>query len=322
MTDKIFENFEELDSFRLTVQQTLLHEIHLPIPDMENKIKEYVNSSGKYLRASYCYLFSKMADRTESSIIYTACALETFHLATLIHDDVIDQSDTRRHVPAMHVTHSNRVAIYSGDYLFGLMFKLLHQTDVAWDKSPYRIPQPNKILTSELRQLDNQFNVKMTIRDYLHQIKGKTARLFGAACFAGRYDEQASRRTLRLAFQYGELIGMVFQLVDDLMDYQSTASAMGKAAGQDVQNGIFTAPLLFAIENDPALKDWLKDRRTFSAGDLTHLSEAIERAGGFDATRRLIDLYQKRADVLLNKLGPNVPEDIRRLSAVICQRNY
>ncbi|WP_394405186.1 polyprenyl synthetase family protein [Streptococcus sp. 20-1249] len=289
------------------VRAIIKSELRIPHPQVKEKIDEYLDASGKYLRAG---LLLMLAQAKETDIqpakLYFAASVEVLHLATLIHDDVIDEADTRRGIVTMHKTQSNRIAIYAGDYLLAYSSRLLKKgislmeaSKEAEDLFDNNIIE--RILAGELAQLLNQGRKDMRLKDYLKQIKGKTAFLFALSCQLGAWTKQESKRNARLAFNFGQAIGMAFQLSDDLLDYQVPESQMGKPRLQDVQNRIYTAPLLFAIEENASLREYL-GKESFSVDELDRLQKEISQTAAYQRTNQLIERYLKKAGNFAEKM--------------------
>nr|WP_230082367.1 polyprenyl synthetase family protein [Streptococcus sp. zg-70] len=249
-----------------------------------------MEAPGKYLRSGLCLLFAQAVDgEIRPEKLYFAAYVEVLHLATLIHDDVIDEADVRRGIRAAHRQFSNRIAIYAGDYLMAYAGRLLAKGIRIQGLEQQETTSVNEklmegILAGELSQLMNQFNPQMTMRQYLKQIQGKTAFLFGIACQLGALQATGRVRETYRAFQAGRSFGMAFQLRDDLIDYHLTFQESGKPALQDIQNGIYTAPLLFAIEEDSSIRQNLVD--SIESGQWEAIENLIEKMNQTQAQNR------------------------------------
>ncbi|ABP92925.1 Geranylgeranyl pyrophosphate synthase [Streptococcus suis 98HAH33] len=234
MVHQIWNTYPEIERGLEEVKSIILSEMMVLHPAVTAKIVEYVEAPGKYLRAGLCLLFAQMTEgKISRSKLYFAAHLEVLHLATLIHDDVIDGADKRRGVTAAHQQFSNRIAIYTGDYLlayssrlFGKGLRLLEVSRDDLDLGNDKLMET--ILRGELSQLLNQFDANMTMKAYLKQIQGKTAFLFGLACQLGSFVPGQSRKDSSMAFRSGQALGMAFQLRDDLIDYQLDVAESGK----------------------------------------------------------------------------------------------
>ena len=305
MVHPIWESLPYIQEELVAVKALMKSELQLKIPDVREKILAYMDAPGKYLRAGLCLAMAQLTpEGITQSKRYIAAAIEVLHLATLIHDDVIDEADTRRGIEALHIQKSNRLAIYAGDYLMTYAARLIQKSQQEFDRNPLDAWVMEGILIGELNQLANQYHQGMTMYDYLRQIRGKTALLFAAATFFGYYSLSKSALQNRQAFYLGQAIGMAFQLRDDLIDYQVDVKVSGKPRMQDVQNGIYTAPLILGLQADPSLRQELKERgQPWSQQELDRLYQALVDLGTLTETERLVDNYLSKAEKRLRGLG-------------------
>ncbi|HFI0695299.1 TPA: polyprenyl synthetase family protein [Streptococcus suis] len=292
------------------VKSIILSEMMVLHPAVTSKIVEYVEAPGKYLRAGLCLLFAQMTEgKISRSKLYFAAHLEVLHLATLIHDDVIDGADKRRGVTAAHQQFSNRIAIYTGDYLlayssrlFGKGLRLLEVSRDDLDLGNDKLMET--ILRGELSQLLNQFDANMTMKAYLKQIQGKTAFLFGLACQLGSFVPGQSRKDSSMAFRSGQALGMAFQIRDDLIDYQLEVEESGKPRLQDIQNGIYTAPLLFAMQEDNSIRQLLQSYiQSPNQKGLEVITERLFATNALAKTEGLLTAYLKKMRSYLDRLN-------------------
>ncbi|HFI0361363.1 TPA: polyprenyl synthetase family protein [Streptococcus suis] len=310
MVHQIWNAYPEIERGLEEVKSIILSEMMVLHPAVTAKIVEYVEAPGKYLRAGLCLLFAQMTEgKISRSKLYFAAHLEVLHLATLIHDDVIDGADKRRGVEAAHQQFSNRIAIYTGDYLLAysgrLLGKGLRLLDVTQDDLNLGNDKlMETILRGELSQLLNQFDANMTMKAYLKQIQGKTAFLFGLACQLGSFVPGQSRKDSSMAFRSGQALGMAFQLRDDLIDYQLDVAESGKPRLQDIQNGIYTAPLLFAMREDNSIQQQLRAYiQSPTAEGLEILTDRIFATHAIAKTEKLIVSYLEKMRSYLGRLN-------------------
>ncbi|HFI0639152.1 TPA: polyprenyl synthetase family protein [Streptococcus suis] len=292
------------------VKSIILSEMMVLHPAVTSKIVEYVEAPGKYLRAGLCLLFAQMTEgQISKSKLYFAAHLEVLHLATLIHDDVIDGADKRRGVEAAHHQFSNRIAIYTGDYLLAYSGRLLGKGLRLQELTENDLDLGNDklleiILRGELSQLVNQFDTQMTMKAYLKQIQGKTAFLFGLACQLGSFIPGQSKKDSHLAFRAGQALGMAFQIRDDLIDYRLDVEKSGKPRLQDIQNGIYTAPLLFAMSEDRSIRQRLQNYiQTPSQEGLDVIIDKLFATNAIAKTEGLIVAYLNKMGSHLNRLN-------------------
>lgn len=309
MVHQIWNAYPEIERGLEKVKSIILSEMMVLHPAVTSKIVEYVEAPGKYLRAGLCLLFAQMTEgKISRSKLYFAAHLEVLHLATLIHDDVIDGAYKRRGVEAAHQQFSNRIAIYTGDYLLAysgrLLGKGLRLLDVTQDDLNLGNDKlMETILRGELSQLLNQFDANMTMKAYLKQIQGKTAFLFGLSCQLGSFVPGQSKKESQLAFRAGQALGMAFQIRDDLIDYQLEVEESGKPRLQDIQNGIYTAPLLFAMQEDNSIRQLLQSYiQSPNQEDLEVITERLFATNALAKTESLLTAYLKKMRSYLDRL--------------------
>ncbi|HEL2571184.1 TPA: polyprenyl synthetase family protein [Streptococcus suis] len=321
MVHQIWNTYPEIERGLEEVKSIILSEMMVLHPAVTSKIVEYVEAPGKYLRAGLCLLFAQMTEgKISRSKLYFAAHLEVLHLATLIHDDVIDGADKRRGVTAAHQQFSNRIAIYTGDYLLAysgrLLGKGLRFLDVTQDDLNLGNDKlMETILRGELSQLINQFDANITMKAYLKQIQGKTAFLFGLSCQLGSFVPGQSKKESQLAFRAGQALGMAFQIRDDLIDYQLEVEESGKPRLQDIQNGIYTAPLLFAMQEDNSIRQLLQSYiQSPNQEDLEVITERLFATNALAKTEGLLTAYLKKMRSYLDRLDQS---SIQPLESVV-----
>ncbi|HFI0325486.1 TPA: polyprenyl synthetase family protein [Streptococcus suis] len=321
MVHQIWNAHPEVKQGLEEVKSIILSEMMVLHPAVTSKIVEYVEAPGKYLRAGLCLLFAQLTEgKISRSKLYFAAHLEVLHLATLIHDDVIDEADKRRGVVAAHQQFSNRIAIYTGDYLLAYSGRLLGKGLRFLDISQDDLNLGNDklmetILRGELSQLINQFDTNMTMKSYLKQIQGKTAFLFGLACQLGSFVPGQSKKESQLAFRAGQALGMAFQIRDDLIDYQLEVEESGKPRLQDIQNGIYTAPLLFAMQEDNSIRQLLQSYiQSPNQEDLEVITERLFATNALAKTEGLLTAYLKKMRSYLDRLDQS---SIQPLESVV-----
>ncbi|MGT2772185.1 polyprenyl synthetase family protein [Streptococcus marimammalium] len=301
MIHTLWENYPDINDALEEVKEIMLSNISVIHPKVKQKITQYINAPGKYVRAGLLVMLAKATDgEIKTGKLYLAASIEAFHLATLIHDDVIDQADTRRNIETFHQTFSNKIAIYTGDYLLSYSSKLAalgleeligDQREIDYSKKNFKIVE--RILSGELSQLMNSFNTNITVKDYLKQVRGKTAFLFGIAAQMGVLTANSKTKELNLAFNFGQSVGMAFQLTDDLIDFKKTEKYSGKPRLQDVRNGIYTFPVIVAKSQNPTIQDYLLDKKNqeWQPEELKEFYDLLERSKAFLETEKLINRY-------------------------------
>lgn len=256
-----------------------------------------IHSGGKLLRPAFVLLTAQAgpeynADRS----IAVASALEVLHMATLIHDDVIDDADMRRGVPTIHSKFGRKYAVYTGDYLFCVCFKILSAHADSVENIDFNSKNIEKILMGELNQMKDLYHTNVTLKDYLKRISGKTAQLFALSCYSGAAASKASRKLLYHAKNAGHFIGMAFQIIDDILDYTSTNDGLGKPVLSDVKQGNYSLPLIYALQQhrDVFLPLLIK-KEAMTEADLEQLATLIRQYNGIEQAFELADKYTKKS---------------------------
>ena len=248
-------------------------------------IMEMINGGGKLLRPAYCLLFSRFQDTDREKMIALAAPIETLHTATLIHDDIIDKSPTRRNQVTIQKQFGPDTAVYAGDYLFVVCFKLLAHYASSLRSIQQDSGSMEKILKGELDQMATRYQTQITINDYLKQVSGKTGQLFALSCFVGAYESGGTTNFAKTAEKIGMNIGIAFQLLDDILDYTSDGETLGKPVYEDVRSGVYSAPLILAMQRDRqaflpllAKKEHISDTEMIQLRDLVIKYEGVKQA--------------------------------------------
>ncbi len=271
------------------------------IPEVANHL---ISSGGKRLRPMLTLAAAQMSGYVGDGHIALATAVEFMHTATLLHDDVVDESDMRRGKPAARKVWGNQASVLVGDFLLGQAFRMM--VDVGVMECLGILSDAAAIIAEgEVMQLSAAKNMTTTEADYLAVIKAKTAALFSAAAevgpvLAGRpRDEQKALRS------YGINLGFAFQLVDDALDYGGSTAQLGKNIGDDFREGKVTLPVLLAYArgDDDDRAFW---QRCIADGDirLPDLANAIERLRRTGAIRETIERARSYGEIAKAALQP------------------
>jgi geranylgeranyl pyrophosphate synthase len=242
--------------------------------------------------------------------IKAAAAVELLHLATLVHDDIIDDADKRRGIDALHKKFGEKYAVLCGDYLFSLAIDFVSSVTPP----EKRVENPDltlphyltEICLGELRQDQNSGNLSLSEREYFKIIRGKTAALFEASFYSGFLfsDEEDARGNLYR--EIGGNIGIIFQLADDLADYESTEFESKKPVLSDFSRGVVTLPLIYALKNDASLPG-----KIASGIEPAGLKNAIESAGGLEYTHnKITELHKKTKKVIISLDIPAIKKEL------------
>lgn len=258
---------------------------HVPLAD--NVIRYFLDRKGKRMRPILVLLAAKMLkDDLPESVYYGATALELLHNATLMHDDVVDQSDERRGSATINKIWDNKVAVLMGDFFLAKCLQSSNATG-SLDISVILSDMVTRLSEGELEQLSNARSHMLSEEAYFSVISGKTASLFAACMRVAAYGVGASEAELEQLAQIGELIGLIFQIRDDVFDYFPSTSEIGKPTGHDIMEGKVTLPLLYALQHAPieessCMRMLLEREEGLSEEDVTTLVEFAAAMGGIE----------------------------------------
>lgn len=233
---------------------------------------------------------------------------EMIHVASLLHDDVLDSADTRRGIGSLNFVMGNKLAVLAGDFLLSrasVALASLKNTEVVELLSKVL----EHLVTGEIMQLTSNKEKSCNMEYYLEKTFYKTASLMANSCKAIALLAGQSGAVATLAYDYGRHLGMAFQLVDDMLDFTGTTASLGKGALADIGQGIVTAPLLFALEQQPQLHD-LIGRKFKNAGDVDLAVELLKKTDGIEKTRQLALDHASQAAGAINSLPPSPSERV------------
>ena len=275
------------------------------LPLLDSALRYVNEGTGKKMRPILLFLVAKYLGNVNIKMLASASAMEMLHTASLLHDDVIDESDKRRGRPSVNVAYNNSIAVLVGDYI------LSQSLNNAATTRDYRIVEELSILgkaltRGELMQLDLQRNGSYSEENYISVIKYKTASLFVCCCACAVYSADADTEMLERFKKFGENIGICFQIKDDLFDYYS--NDVGKPTGSDMREGKITLPALYVLENsnNPMLEP-IRAKLTASQfldeNEIGQLIRISIEEGGIGYAENMIERYRSEALALL-------PDDI------------
>ncbi|MBS1007297.1 polyprenyl synthetase family protein [Leuconostoc suionicum] len=310
---KIWDTFPELNPPLQNVLIEMSASWRIGFSEIDNAIRSQA-SAGKLVRPALTLLFSELTDAPyNQKAIVLGSSIELLHLATLIHDDIIDESKLRRGQDSIQAHFGKDTAVYAGDYLLTGMLSLLNDAENI-QANKLALEALRNILFGELTQKHNRYLTDTSFDNYLTQITGKTAALFKlSVLFGATSSKGVSSQLLDVVGKLGENLGIAFQLLDDYLDFESITEqlSIGKPAGQDIRNGIYTAPILFALENpdiNAELKELLALRDEITDDQLVHIHKIVLESDAMSRLNSLLAEYSQELDALLNKL----PNDVLR----------
>ena len=274
---------------------------------MLDRIMRYVvKRKGKQLRPMFVFLSAKLFGEANESTYRAASLVELLHTATLVHDDVVDDSLERRGFFSVYALWKNKASVLVGDYLLakGLLLSL--------ENNDFRILQflsdaVRQMSEGELLQMEKSRSLNLDEQVYFEIIKNKTASLLASACAAGAWSTSQQEDTAIKMKAFGEKVGIAFQIKDDLFDYAS--QDVGKPTGNDIKEKKLTLPLIYALNNvdrDTKRKMiYIIKNENTSKSKVKYIIDVVEKSGGIGYTANKMNEYKKQALDLLHSLPPS-----------------
>ncbi|MGD9678604.1 MAG: polyprenyl synthetase family protein [Vulcanibacillus sp.] len=280
-------------------------------------------AGGKRIRPVFVLLSGHFGNYQFDKLKIVATSLEIVHMATLVHDDVIDDADRRRGRLTVKAQWDNKVAMSTGDYLLARFLILITELD---NPAVHKILSKVlvQIVEGEIDQIKDLNNWDQTFKQYLKRIKRKTAILLALSTELGAIVSDADIRTVRYLYQYGYYVGMAFQIVDDILDFTGTTAQLGKPAGSDLRQGNITLPALYAY-NHSEISHKLKEiiDRGQIEDRIEEVIQLIKDSSGIEYSQKIAQIYITKAQKALNNLPPiKERETLLKISEFIAERNY
>lgn len=310
----------DLNAVDTVIRQKLHSEVALV-----NQIAEYIISAGgKRIRPVLVLLIANAYSYRGTDHHQLAAVVEFIHTATLLHDDVVDESSLRRGRKTANALFGNAASVLVGDFLYSRAFQMMVSV------GDIRIMQiladaTNVIAEGEVLQLLNMHDPDVSEERYTQVIRSKTAKLFEAAAQLGALIAGASDKEIEAAAEYGRSLGTAFQLIDDVLDYSGQADDIGKNVGDDLREGKATLPLIYLMEHGTAEQRDLV-RNCIENGDEQHFDAvlfAVTTSGALDYTKRKAEEAAARASAsIINLPESDFKEALLKLSDFAVHRNH
>ncbi len=297
-----FEDIQQLIQDDITKTDEVLVEHLSSDVALINQMSSYiVNAGGKRLRPLLLLLCARATDYQGTHHHLMAAVIELIHTATLLHDDIVDESELRRGKDTANEVWGNAASVLVGDFLYSRAFEMMIKPE-SMRIMTILSKATNEIAQGEVLQLLNCQNAALTEAEYYQVIERKTAVLFQAATQIGGILSEVDNAQEKALKDYGLYLGNAFQIIDDVLDYQSDASTMGKEVGDDLSEGKTTLPMIYALENTSgADKQLLED--AINNADNSKIQQVIailQSVKAFEYTR---EQAQKSADLAKQSLS-------------------
>ncbi len=303
LKNDISKAFALINPHLYTVEERIRAQARAFDPAIEGYISYACNTKGKRIRPALVLLAGGATGTISSAHVDLAVVMELIHLASLVHDDIIDGADLRRNQPTANIKWGNSLSVLLGDVLFAHALKLatsLHDNDLS-----RRIAEAaSDVCSGEILQTQRRFDLKLTLNDYYHIIELKTASLFAASAELGAYLCKSEPTTISALRQFGHKIGTAYQVYDDCLDIAGDERETGKSLGTDFKKGKLTLPILVALHRaNSEVRNQLHDLLLNSdEAAMLEIAELTRQEGGLEeaanASVRMINEALECLDVL------------------------
>lgn len=291
---------DDIKLFQVEFENALKSEVRLI-----NSISKYmIRNRGKNIRPILTVLSARLCGKPTLNSYKAAAMMELLHIATLIHDDVVDEANLRRGKPSINRVWKNKVSVLMGDFILSkALINMIGLKD--FDALVIISETAEKLSAGEILQIEKSITRKMTKAVYFDMINQKTASLIATSCELGAITTSKTTQDRLATHQFGENLGMAFQIKDDLFDLLGTEYDTGKDSGGDVKKNMITLPLIYSYENMPwnenrRLRTLLRTKKK-SAKVMKEIKGMINTSGGFDYAKQKLDDFSNRA---LEALSP------------------
>ena len=298
---------DDLNNFQTEFKNALNSEVKLI-----NSISSYlVKNRGKNIRPILTLLSARLCGSPTKHTYKAAAMMELLHVATLIHDDIVDDAKLRRGKPSVKQIWKNKISVLMGDFI--LSKALINMVNLKnFDALELISNTAEKLSAGEIMQIEKSLTRNMPKDVYYDMINKKTASLIAASCELGAITTTNEAKDKKSVFDYGENLGMAFQIKDDLFDFLGSENQTGKDVGGDVKQNMITLPLIYSIDNaDRSSRNRLKSlvrKKKKSRADLKEINDMINELGGFDYTSKKLDDFSNGA---INSISGYDESDIK-----------
>lgn len=309
---KLAKTYRYLKKDLIMIEDSLKNTIQAEHVILRKASTQLLQAGGKRIRPVFVLLSGQIGKYDIENLETVAVSLELIHMATLVHDDVVDDSELRRGKPTVRHSYGNRVAMYTGNYILALAIESI---------TKIRDPKIHQLLSKtlvevclgEIEQIEFKYKWDQQLRDYLRRIKRKTALLIATSCKLGALAGEATPEEANRLYRYGYYIGMSYQIIDDILDFTSTEKELGKPTASDLLQGNLTLPVLFAMKNksfNHFLRETFVHPDSVDPKDFDKLLVMLQETNAFEESYRLSEKYLNKA---LEALDPLPDQEAKRI---------
>lgn len=321
---KFWEDYPQIMEELETINRLMKKQIQTREKHIEESILPMVEGGGKMLRPAFLLLAAKFGNYHPEKMHNLAAVVEMLHLATLVHDDIIDKAKLRRGCETIQSKYGKEYAVYIGDFLFCQCLMMLSEYDYTMENMRDLSKAIARICMGEIKQYSLRYAQNINLRNYIRIISGKTAALFAMSFYVGAREAQCDEKLARLLGRIGYNVGMAFQIIDDLLDYRGDTALLGKSAQKDLKRGYYTLPLIYALEKDKEGEiSKILASCSFSNREIEKIIQLVHKYGGLTRAQRVADRYTFKAYANIEKLPDcESKEVLKAVMPKLLERSY
>lgn len=320
--DKMWNKYKDIKVELENIREIMLKNTKCKDKIIQNSIHELINSGGKMVRPAFVVIGAKFGEYNEERARALGAVIEMLHMATLVHDDVIDDATLRRGKETIQSKYGKEYAVYIGDYLFCVCFKVL-ASNASLQSIKIDSKSMSRICMGEIEQLNSRFAKKLSVKNYLSRISGKTAELFKLSLYIGSAESGCAPKLCKELSNIGHNIGMAFQIIDDILDYTGSDESIKKTAGNDLKQGIYNLPFIYAYNNNTKVFQKYFEKNKLTDEEVYEIIELVKANKGVDKARELAKKYTSKAYLGIDKLPENEYKAVlKELAIKLIDRNY
>lgn len=310
------------------IEETLTTIIDAEHPILREASLQLLRAGGKRIRPVFVLLSAQFGnyEQNKTQIKTVAVALELIHMATLVHDDVVDDAELRRGQPTVKHLYGNRIAMYTGDYMLARALEVI--TSIKDPKIHHLLSKTLvQVVEGEIAQIEDKYNLDQSLRDYLRRIKRKTALLIATSCKLGAIAAGTTAKQANQLYRYGYNVGMSFQIIDDILDFTASPEELGKPTGSDLIQGNITLPIFYAL-NEPAFVHEIQllfeqSHKLQEDPDITSILQLLKQTNAIEQSYQLSNLYLQKSLHEMKKLPNNrAKRTLQMIASYIGKRRF
>lgn len=272
------------------VDQVIGKQLTVKQRKMNGILQDLASSGGKRIRPGLCIIGAGFGSKPIESIYPLAAVLEMLHLATLVHDDIIDDATHRRGALTTQQKYGKDYAVYTGDYIFTKCFEILAENYELHHMKELS-KAVSRVCVGEIEQFDGRFKSHTSVKKYLKIVGAKTSALLATSLAVGAYEAGCDERFCKKLGKIGLHVGNAFQIIDDILDYTGDEARVGKTLGNDLKQGYYTLPLIYALRKNDSVLNRLLAADVYDDETIKRIIVRVNELGGVRQAQLLAEKY-------------------------------